>query len=80
MSECFICHTAIEPANDAEIENVDICVDCVEKLDAVIRDYISSSPGGYELLVDIISDELSNPESRLREAVKDVIKEVSKEN
>ncbi len=80
MSECFICHTALEPANDAEIENVDICVDCVENLDAVIRDYISSSPGGYELLVDIISDELSNPESRLREAVKDVIKEVSKEN
>jgi hypothetical protein len=74
MSECFLCHTALEPVNDAEIEGVELCVDCCEKLDAVIRDYLTSSPGGLELIIDIIMDELSAPESRLREAISECIK------
>ncbi len=79
MSECFLCHTAIEPVNDAEIEGVELCVDCCENMDAVVRDYLTSSPGGLELVVDIIADDLSNPESKLRDALKDVIKEVMSE-
>lgn len=79
MSECFICHTALEPVNDAEIEGVELCIDCCEKLDTVNRDYLSSSPGGLDLLLDIIADELANPESKLRDALKDVIKEVMSE-
>lgn len=74
MSECFLCHTALEPANDAEIEGVDLCIGCCEKLDAVIRDYLSASPGGFDLLLDIIADEISKPESRLREALNDAFK------
>lgn len=77
MSECFLCHTAIEPVNDAEIEGVELCVDCCERMDAVVRDYLTSSPGGLELVLDIIADDLSNPESKLRDALKDVIKEVT---
>ena len=76
MSECFLCHTAIEAVSDAEIEGVDMCVDCCENLDAAIRDYIASSPGGFDLVLDIIADEISNPESKLRDALKDVIREV----
>ena len=76
MSECFICHTALEPVNDAEIEGVELCIDCCERMDAVVRDYLTSSPGGLELVLDIIADDLSNPESKLRDAIKDVIKEV----
>ncbi|MGB8215720.1 MAG: hypothetical protein WCE94_00300 [Candidatus Methanoperedens sp.] len=79
MSECFLCHTAIEPVNDAEIEGVELCVDCCENMDAVVRDYLTSSPGGLELVVDIIADDLSNPESKLRDSLKDVIKEVMSE-
>lgn len=79
MSECFICHTALEPVNDAEIEGAELCIDCCEKLDVVIRDYLSSSPGGFELLLDIVAEDLSNPESRLKEALKDVIREVISE-
>lgn len=79
MSECFLCHTALEPANDAEIEGADLCTECCEKLDAVIRDYLSSSPGGLDLLLDIVADDLSNPEGRLRDALKDVIREVLSE-
>ncbi|MFZ3058450.1 MAG: hypothetical protein WA102_01815 [Candidatus Methanoperedens sp.] len=79
MSECFLCHTAIEPVNDAEIEGVELCVDCCERMDAVVRDYLTSSPGGLELVLDIIADDLSNPESKLRDALKDVIKEVMSE-
>jgi hypothetical protein len=79
MNECFLCHTALEPANDAEIEGVNLCIDCCEKLDAVMRDYLSSSPGGFDLLLDIIADDLSNPEGRLRDALKDVIREVKSE-
>ena len=79
MSECFLCHTALEPVNDAEIEGVDLCIDCCEKLDAVMRDYLSSSPGGLDLLLDIVADDLSNPEGRLRDALKDVIREVISE-
>ncbi|PWB54010.1 MAG: hypothetical protein C3F06_05565 [Candidatus Methanoperedenaceae archaeon] len=79
MSECFLCHTALEPVNDAELEGVDLCVDCCENMDAIIRDYISSSPGGLDLVLDIIADEISNPESRLREALKDVTREVMSE-
>lgn len=79
MSECFLCHTALEPANDAEIEGVDLCIKCCEKLDAVMRDYLSSSPGGFDLILDIIADDLSNPEGRLRDALKDVIREVISE-
>lgn len=79
MSECFMCHTALEPVNDAEIEGVELCVDCCEKLDAVIRDYLASSPGGFELLLDIVAEDLSNPEGKLREALKDVIREVRSE-
>ncbi len=79
MSECFLCHTALEPVNDAEIEGIDLCTDCCEKLDAVIRDYISSSPGGLDLLLDIIADDLSNPEGRLRGALKEIIREVASE-
>jgi len=76
MSECLLCDTAIEAVNDAEIEGVNLCVDCCENLDAVIRDYIASSPGGFDLVLDIIADEISNPESKLRGALKDVIREV----
>lgn len=79
MSECFLCHTALEPVNDAEIEGVELCVDCCERMDAVVRDYLTSSPGGLELVLDIIADDLSNPESKLRDALKDVIKEVMSE-
>lgn len=79
MSECFLCHTALEPVNDAEIEGADVCIECCEKLDAAIRDYMSSSPGGFELLLDIVADDLSNPEGRLRGALKDVIREVLSE-
>ncbi len=79
MSECFLCHTALEPANDAEIEGVELCVDCCENLDAVVRDYLASSPGGLDLVLDIIADDLSNPEGRLRDALKDVIREVISE-
>ncbi len=79
MSECFLCHTALEPANDAEIEGADLCVDCCERLDAVIRDYLSSSPGGFDLLIDMIADDISNPEGRLRDALKEVIREVKTE-
>lgn len=79
MNECFLCHAALEPANDAEIEGVNLCVDCCENLDAVIRDYLSSSPGGFDLLLDIITDDLSNPEGRLRDALKDVIREMKSE-
>lgn len=74
-----MCHTALEPVNDAEIEGVELCVDCCEKLDAVIRDYLASSPGGFELLLDIVAEDLSNPEGRLKEALKDVIREVRSE-
>jgi hypothetical protein len=79
MSECFLCHTALEPVNDAEIEGVDLCVDCCERMDVVVRDYLTSSPGGLELVLDIIADDLSNPESKLRGSLKDVIKEVMSE-
>ncbi len=74
-----MCHTALEPVNDAEIEGVELCVDCCEKLDAVIRDYLASSPGGFELLLDIVAEDLSNPEGKLRDALKDVIREVRSE-
>ncbi len=74
-----MCHTALEPVNDAEIEGVELCVDCCENLDAVIRDYLASSPGGFELLIDIVAEDLSNPEGRLRDALKDVIREVRSE-
>jgi len=77
MAECFLCKTALEPANDAEIESVDLCIDCCEKLDVVIKDYLSSSPGGYELLLDVVADDLSNPEGRLRGLIKDIIRETT---
>jgi len=80
MSECFLCHTAIEPVNDAEIEGVELCVDCCEKMDAIIRDYLTSSPGGLDLAVDIIADDLENPEGRLKDALKALIKEVRSED
>ena len=79
MSECFLCHTAIDPVNDAEIEGVELCVDCCENMDAIIRDYLTSSPGGLDLAVDIIADDLENPEGRLRDALKALIKEVKSE-
>lgn len=79
MSECFLCHSVIEPANNAEIEGVDLCVDCCERLDAVIRDYLSSSPGGYDLLIDMIADDILNPEGRLRDALSEVINEMKSE-
>ncbi len=79
MSECFLCHSVLEPANDAEIEGVDLCVDCCEKLDTVMRDYLSSAPGGYDLLIDIIAEELSNPEGRLRDTLSEVIREIKSE-
>lgn len=79
MSECFLCHTALEPANDAEIEGVDLCVDCCENLDTIIRDYLASSPGGFDLVLDIIAEDLSSQESRLKDALKDLIKEVISE-
>lgn len=79
MSECFLCHTALEPVNDAEIEGVELCIDCCERMDAVVRDYLTSSPGGLELVVDIIAEDISNPESKLRDSLKDVIKEVMSE-
>jgi hypothetical protein len=63
MSECFLCHTALEPVNDAELEGVELCVDCCENIDTVIRDYILSSPGGLDL----------------RDALKDVVREVVSE-
>jgi hypothetical protein len=76
MSECFMCQTALEPVSDAEIEGVELCVDCCEKMDIVIRDYLISSPGGLDLVLDIIADDLDNPEGRLRETLKAVIKEI----
>ncbi len=79
MSECFLCHSVLEPANDAEIEGVDLCVDCCEKMDKVIKDYLSSSPGGYDLLIDIIADDILNPEGRLRDALTEVINEMNSE-
>jgi hypothetical protein len=79
MSECFLCHTALEPANDAEIEGADLCVDCCERLDVVIRDYLSSSPGGFDLLIDMIADDILNPEGRLRGALNEFISEVKSE-
>ena len=79
MSECFLCHTALEPVNDAELEGVELCVDCCENMDTVIRDYISSSPGGLDLVLDIIADEISTPENRLRDALKEVVREVVSE-
>ncbi len=79
MSECFLCHTALEPVNDAEIEGVDLCIDCCDRLDAVVRDYLTSSPGGLDLILDVVADDLSNPEGRLKDALKDVIKEVMAE-
>lgn len=79
MNECFLCHTALEPVNDAEIEGVDLCVDCCERLDAVIRDYLSSSPGGFDLLIDMIAEDLSNQEGRLRDVLKNVIREMKSE-
>lgn len=79
MSECFLCHTALEPVNDAEIEGVDLCVDCCENLDTIIRDYLASSPGGFDLVLDIIAEDLSSPESRLKDALKDIIKETISE-
>lgn len=79
MNECFLCHSVLEPANDAEIEGVDLCVDCCEKMDKVIKDYLSSSPGGYDLLIDIIADDILNPEGRLRDALTEVINEMNSE-
>lgn len=75
MNECFLCSTALEPVNDAEIENVDICIDCCESIDSVVMDYLTSSPGGFDLLIDIIADDLENPQGRLREPLKALIKE-----
>ncbi len=74
-----MCHSVLEPANDAEIEGVDLCVDCCERLDKVIRDYLFSSPGGYDLLIDIIADGILNPEGRLRDALAEVINEMKSE-
>jgi hypothetical protein len=79
MSECFLCHTALEPVNEAELEGVDMCVDCCKNMETVIRDYISSSHGGFDLVLDIIKDEISTPESNLRTALKDVVREVISE-
>ncbi len=79
MSECFLCHAAIEPVSDAEIEGVDLCVDCCDNLDAIIRDYLASSPGGLDLVLDIIAEDLSSPESKLKDALKDIIREVESE-
>ncbi|HEY9246584.1 MAG TPA: hypothetical protein VIO11_07050 [Candidatus Methanoperedens sp.] len=79
MTECFLCKTALEPVNDAEIEGVDLCIECCDRLDAVVSDYLTSSPGGLELILDIIADDLSNPEGKLRDILKDIIKEVVSE-
>jgi len=79
MSECFLCHTALEPVNDAEIEGVELCVDCCERMDVVIRDYLTSSPGGLDLILDVIADDLENPEGRLKDTLKEIIKEVQSE-
>ncbi len=76
MSECFLCHTALEPVNDAEIEGVELCVDCCERMDVIIRDYLTSSPGGLDLILDVIADDLENPEGRLRDALKELIREI----
>ncbi|NJD75671.1 MAG: hypothetical protein FIB08_01055 [Candidatus Methanoperedens sp.] len=76
MSECFLCHAALEPVNDSEIEGVDLCTDCCDNLDTVVRDYLTSSPGGLDLILDVIAEDLSNTESRLKEPLKDLIKEV----
>ncbi len=79
MSECFLCKTAIEPVNDSEIEGVELCVDCCDNLDSVVRDYLTSSPGGLDLVLDIIADDLSSAESRLKEPLMDIIREVMAE-
>ena len=44
-----------------------------------MRDYLSSSPGGLDLLLDIVADDLPNPEGRLRDGLKDAIREVLSE-
>lgn len=79
MSECFLCKTALEPVNDAEIEDAELCVDCCDNLDAVIRDYLTSSPGGLDLVVDVIANDLENPDSRLKEPLLKFIREVISE-
>lgn len=76
MNECFLCKGALEPVNDAEIENVELCIDCCENLDTVIRDYLTSSPGGLELILDLITDDLSSPESKLKEPIKEIVREI----
>lgn len=75
-NKCFVCSTALEPVNDSEIEGAELCVDCCDGFDAVVRDYLTSSPGGYDLLVDIISEDLTSQESRLKDILKDIIREV----
>ena len=75
MSECFLCSTALDQVNDAEIEGVELCVDCCDRLDAVVVDYLTSSPGGIDLLLDIIADDLENPEGKLREPLMNMIRE-----
>ena len=75
MSECFLCSTALDPVNDAEIEGVELCVDCCDRLDAVVVDYLTSSPGGIDLLLDIVTDDLENPEGKLREPLMNMIRE-----
>ena len=75
MSECFLCSTALDQVNDAEIEGVELCVDCCDRLDAVVVDYLTSSPGGIDLLLDIVTDDLENPEGKLREPLMNMIRE-----
>jgi len=79
MSECFLCNTALEPVNDAEIKDVELCVDCCDNMDAIIRDYLISSPGGLDLIVDVIADDLENPESRLKEPLLKIMREALSE-
>jgi len=45
----------------------------------VVRDYLTSSPGGLDLVLDILVDDLSSAESRLKEPLMDIIRELMTE-
>lgn len=78
MKTCFICGAELSSENDAELEGVDICIDCVDKMDAVVRDYLTSRPGGLDLVVDIVSEELKDENSGLRKIIHDIVSETKK--
>jgi hypothetical protein len=47
-------------------------------MDAVVRDYLTSRPGGLDLVVDIVSEELKDENSGLRKIIQDIVSETKK--